>query len=487
MLRLEIDEARQRFAELPKLRKPLDALSSLGLGYLTLGQPATTLSGGEAQRLRLAKEFARVRGEGCWILLDEASSGLHKDDQARLLGALDELVDAGSTVVLVDHEPTMIAAADQLVELGPSSGEAGGRVLYQGAPEGLDGVADSPTGEALRLAGACEAKPAALIDEIRLEGVRTHNLRGLDVAFRPGEICAVSGVSGSGKSSLVFETLAAEGLRRFAEALSPTMRRELRASTWAELDSAEGLRPTIALRGRPERRSPRATLGLRSGLDEILRLLFGRAAQRFCPDCGNRLEEGACGCGHRGPEQLMASHFSFNHGLGACPRCEGRGELPKLDPQRLLEEPALTIGEGAFATTKAGRFLLEIEGRWHALMLAASVEEGVDLNQPWAELEVDARCFLLQGGGDRVYSVDWEAARKKGEKAHRFEATWPGLDSLFAEEYEKKRERKLGPAFAELMGEQPCGDCRGEALGAEFRRRSSRRASHPRAACPPGG
>jgi len=151
VLEMTIEEALGLFAEVPAITARLGLMAEVGLGYLQLGQPATTLSGGEAQRVKLAKELARRGGEGHTLyLLDEPTTGLHLADVARLLGLLQRLVDANNTVVVVEHHLELIRAADWIIDLGPEGGEAGGQILAAGTPEELTRVENSYTGICLR-------------------------------------------------------------------------------------------------------------------------------------------------------------------------------------------------------------------------------------------------------------------------------------------------------------------------------------------------
>jgi excinuclease ABC subunit A len=149
-LDLTVEEALALFADVPAARSRLRVLADVGLGYLPLGQPATTLSGGEAQRVKLAKELGRRGAGGALYLLDEPTTGLHVADTARLLAALQRLVEVGNTVIVVEHNLEMIKAADWVLDLGPEGGAAGGRVIAEGTPEEVARVAGSYTGQALR-------------------------------------------------------------------------------------------------------------------------------------------------------------------------------------------------------------------------------------------------------------------------------------------------------------------------------------------------
>ena len=197
-------------------RRILEALCDVGLGYLSLGQPSPTLSGGEAQRVKLARYLGqKSAGRANCLVLDEPSTGLHPQDLAGLLTVLDRLVRAGATIVVVEHNTDVIRAADWVVDLGPGAGPQGGRLLYAGPPDGLLEAPESLTGQALRDEDALapqaalpagKSRPASrrVESELDFDPRRAlHNLQDVDVDFPKGALTVVTGVSGSGKSSLV--------------------------------------------------------------------------------------------------------------------------------------------------------------------------------------------------------------------------------------------------------------------------------------------
>ena len=367
ILETSIADAAVFFGDLPKLAPMLNALVDLGLGYVALGQRSTTLSGGEAQRIKLAAELGGKTAAKTLYVLDEPTTGLHAADVELLLRALEKLVEAGNTVVVTEHDPDLIAVADHVIDLGPGSGRDGGRLVYAGEPAGLAKVEESATGAAVAAAGSSAAadiaaagiaaarnpEPAVEPDApIRLRGVRTHNLRGIDVDIPSGRITVVTGVSGSGKSSLAMDTLFAEGRSRYAENFSTYVRQQLTGRARADLDSCRGLGPTIAVgRDAGGGVNPRSTVATAAEVHPLLRLLMARAGEGFA-----------------GTERPLSSLFSFNGHDGACPVCRGLGLVATCDPDKLVTHPEKSLLDGALDGHKTGRYYGEPGGRYTAIL-----------------------------------------------------------------------------------------------------------------------
>lgn len=428
VLAMSVDEARGVYADDPPIAALLDALSSLGLGYLPLGRSSATLSRGEAQRIKLATLLGTVSAPGI-VLLDEPDRGLHPTDIARLLRGLHALVDAGHTVVAVSHHRHVWAAADHRIALND------GRVV---APPAIAAVAPRPP-----------RAPVPRPSHIRLRGVRTHNLHDVDVDVPHGALTVVCGVSGSGKSSLVFDTLGAEGWHRFAESLPFHVRRSVRRLPRPELDAATGLGPTLALRQEPPRTGPRATVGTFTEIDATLRLLWSR-----------------CGSVDGNPTTLTAGHFSPNRPLGACPTCEGRGEVLRCDPALLVTDPSRALGDGALAGTHAGRFFTEPGGQ-HLATLQAVLPD-TDLDQPWEVLPESVREVALYGADTQV-SVTWAFERGDRAGTHSFEGRWEGLCALVEREARRRARSKSAAKWADTLVPRACDTCGGTKLRPEVR------------------
>lgn len=289
VLETTVEEALELWADQRAVVRTLGPLRVLGLGYLKLGQPLSTLSGGEAQRLKLARALQEV-GPGALYVLDEPSAGLHADEVELLLEALRMLIEAGGSVVVVDHDVHVLAAADHLIELGPGGGARGGRVVATGTP-GQIAAGDTATGEALRQGSARGARRprrrgSGFVERRALEvrNAREHNLRDVSVAVPHGKLTIVTGPSGSGKSSLAFDVIFAEGQRRFLETLSPYARQFLPTMARPDVDAVVGVPPAIALEQRTARAGARSTVATVTEVAHYLRLAYAKLGVVHCPE-----------------------------------------------------------------------------------------------------------------------------------------------------------------------------------------------------------
>ncbi len=508
VLEMPIAEACGFFADQPAIARALDTMRMLGLGYLPVGHPATQLSGGEAQRVKLASELSRPGTGRTLYLLDEPTTGLHAADVALLLKAIDGLVSSGNTVVAIEHHLDVIKVADHVVDLGPESGPRGGRVVATGTPEQVADTPGSCTGEALReVLGARTGHEAdtttdrdrtsvgvnlrggrqlglrartedparrALPEPIRFANVCTHNLRHLDVEIPGNRITVITGVSGSGKSSLAFDTIFAEGQQRFADSFSTYARRFIQRANDAEFDRVSGLTPTIAISQQTPSRNPRSTVGTLTEIHDDYRLIYSRAGVRHCPECAALLERGTCGrCGYTGPQTLTAAMFSPNSDAGACSACHGLGQRITTDPARLITDEARPLGGGAMSGHKPGRYYGDPDGQHMATLASVGAALGFDYSAPWCALTPEAREVALGGTGDRVFDVEWKYRRGRRKGSHHFRGPWPGLLEMVRQEYERTNGRRKGETIEPLMAPVPCTSCRGgrlkpEALAVRF-------------------
>jgi len=273
------------------VRRTLDPIMKVGLGYLPLGQPLSTLSGGEAQRLKLARALTE-EAPGTLFVVDEPSAGLHASDTAHVIGALHALARDGASVIVVEHDLDVIRASDWVIDLGPGGGPYGGRIVAEGTPEDV-ARADTRTGAALRGDPAGSDRrvsrspdlPARAPEAIVVSHAREHNLKDVSCAIPHGKICVVTGPSGSGKSSLAFDVVFAEGQRRFMETLSPYARQFLPTLPRPDVDAVWGVPPAIALEQRTSRGGANSTVATVTEVAHYLRLLFAKVGELHCPEC----------------------------------------------------------------------------------------------------------------------------------------------------------------------------------------------------------
>ncbi len=298
ILDMTVAEACDLFRDHPRLSRILDTLHGVGLGYIALGQPATTLSGGEAQRVKIGRELGRPGTGKTLYVLDEPTTGLHHEDVAHLLESLQRFVERGNSVVVVEHNLDVIKSADYLLDLGPEGGAGGGLLIAAGTPEEVAAQRESHTGRALgpvlrpsrrdppRRPRRREQRARDLV----VTGARLHNLKGIDVRVPADAITVVTGPSGSGKTSLAFDTIFAEGQRRYVESLSTYARRFLGRMDKPPVDTITGLGPAIAIDQRNRSRNPRSTVATTTEIHDYFRLLFARAGTARCPACAKPLE-----------------------------------------------------------------------------------------------------------------------------------------------------------------------------------------------------
>jgi excinuclease ABC subunit A len=335
VVRLNIAEAAQFFDELSlkpeetaiadkilvEIRQRLKFLNDVGLEYLTLDRLSSTLSGGEAQRIQLATCLGSRLVGACYVL-DEPSIGLHSRDTGRLIRILEELRELGNTIVVVEHDPEVMRAADHLLDLGPGAGEHGGNIVYEGTLKKLlaDGnsslTARYLRGE-LRVAAPRERRPVDPKRLLRIVGARIHNLKNIDVEIPLGMMVAITGVSGSGKSTLVHDVLfrSIEALHKARESASDAELEDAAGDLDAgprmacrRLEGTERIFSTVMIDQSPIGRTPRSNPITYIKAFDLIRALFAntRDAQK---------------------QGYTPGHFSFNIPGGRCETCQGDGTV----------------------------------------------------------------------------------------------------------------------------------------------------------------
>jgi excinuclease ABC subunit A len=317
VLDLTVSAALGFFAGIDAICLRLAVLAEVGLEYLRLGQPVPTLSGGEAQRLKLAAHLAdhadtqaggrRGERQGSLFLFDEPTTGLHFDDIGRLVASLRRLTDAGHSVLVIEHNLDVIRCADWIVDLGPEGGEAGGRIVCSGTPDEVMRHATSHTGRALAAAADAAAAAAAGLphavrdaptppaprfvpEAIQVRGAREHNLQDIDVDLALNQFTVITGISGSGKSSLAFDIVFAEGQRRYLESLNAYARQFVQPAARPDIDAVYGIPPTVAIEQRTSRGGRKSTVATLTEIYHFLRLLYVKLGVQYCPTCDVPIE-----------------------------------------------------------------------------------------------------------------------------------------------------------------------------------------------------
>ncbi|MEM7610761.1 MAG: excinuclease ABC subunit UvrA [Pseudomonadota bacterium] len=312
VLEMTVSQAIVFFADQPEVLRVVEPLAAVGLAYVKLGQPVPTLSGGEAQRLKLAKHLGEARrkrgaGKGKLFLFDEPTTGLHFSDIEKLLGAFDQLLDEGNSIVVIEHNLDVIDAADWIIDLGPEGGEAGGQLLFAGTTDALLAGRDNSTGAALRdyraasgaLNAAAEAAAEYLPEQTRKPAAdryisilkaREHNLKDIDLKIPRNKFTTITGVSGSGKSTIAFDILFNEGQRRYLESLNAYARQFVQPASRPDVDAVTGIPPTVAIEQRTSRGGRKSTVGTMTEIYHFLRLLFVKLGTAHCPDCNTAIE-----------------------------------------------------------------------------------------------------------------------------------------------------------------------------------------------------
>lgn len=352
--------AAQRIAH--DLVERIGTLQSLGLGYLSMDRATPTLSPGELQRLRLATQI-RSSLFGVVYVLDEPTAGLHPADGEALYDALAQLKAGGNTLFVVEHDLEMLRRADWLVDVGPGAGQHGGQVLYSGPPEGLRTIKASVTAPYLFQSGAGPRRtPRAPSGWLGLQGVHRNNLHGVDTRFPLGAFTAVTGVSGSGKSSLVSQALVELvgehlGQEPVIEELDSELPQPSRIErTRGRLNGAKAIKRLVNVDQKPIGRTPRSNLATYTGLfDHVRRLFAGTRAAKA--------------------RRYTVGRFSFNVAAGRCETCEGEGFVHV----ELLFMPSVYAPCPTCHGQRYNAKTLEVQwnGRNIAQVLAMTVEEAL--------------------------------------------------------------------------------------------------------------
>ncbi len=454
VLNMSISEAYDFFAGNKKITHYLSVLKDLGLGYLKLGQRSSTLSGGEAQRIKLAAELSRPASGKTLFILDEPTRGLHLHDIQILLNALQKLIKGGNSIFVIEHNLHFIQAADYVIDLGPGSGKKGGEILFEGSTEELINCKKSKTAQALQNLRNYQPDnnlPHTPNNEnpIIFKGITTNNLKNIDVEIPVNKLIAFIGLSGSGKSSLLYDTLYAESRKLFNESFSPYVRAQLGNMKKGDFVQAGGLTPVIALEQKALKTNEHSTVGTLTEIYDYYRLLYSRIGQLRYPDKADK---------------LTAAHFSFNQAQGWCTACGGLGFSYIPDVEKVISNPEKPIINGAMDGSKTGKFYGDPNGQYIAILQAVGKTKGIDFSKAWNKLSLEEKNIAFEGCGTEEFGVEWHFKRGKREGVQKFSSKWIGFAGYILEEYKRKEADKRAEQLLPLMKKQICDICSGKRL-----------------------
>ncbi|MGD9247066.1 MAG: excinuclease ABC subunit UvrA, partial [Desulfobacteraceae bacterium] len=344
ILKMTVEQALAFFEDRKKIVAALQPLVKVGLGYIRLGQPISTFSGGEAQRLKLSR-FLVEKEKGRLLIFDEPTTGLHFEDIQILLHCLQQMVDDGNSVVVIEHNLDVIKSADWVIDLGPEGGDGGGAIVAAGPPEAVAAAKDSHTG---RFLGPClesnrsmrvrQPEPGRVESQnngqaIHVRGAKEHNLKNISLSIPHNQMVALTGVSGSGKSTLAFDIVFAEGQRRYLESLAPYVRQYMKILERPEVDLVTGLSPTVAIEQRISHSSRRSTVATLTEVYHFMRLLFSKLGAPYCPGCHRPLSRQSA----TELQTQVAARYGKSDALILAPKISGRKGFHKDVLARLLK------------------------------------------------------------------------------------------------------------------------------------------------------
>jgi excinuclease ABC subunit A len=298
ILQLSVARCAEVFKHEKEIQAAAETLNTLGLGHLTLGHPLSALSGGEAQRLKLVPFVSESQKGKSLLIFDEPTTGLHVRDTDRFIQLLHTLVQAGHSVICVEHNLQVIAASDWMIDLGPEGGLGGGQLIAEGNPIELASSLEAENSETLKALRqhlapvAINTRQAASLKKplrtrpshLKIRGANEHNLKEVDLDIPLNSFVAFTGVSGSGKSSIAKDIIYAEGQRRYLDCLSPYARQFIKELKKPEVRSVENVQPTICVYQHTFQPGRLSTVGTMSEAYNFMRLLYAKVGTQYCPD-----------------------------------------------------------------------------------------------------------------------------------------------------------------------------------------------------------
>jgi len=413
-----------------KIETLLTPLVDLGLGYLTLGQPLSEVSGGEAQRIKLASGL-NLKGEKKLLyILDEPTTGLHPYNIQFLLSSFDKLIEKGHSIICVEHNRDLIRAADWMIDMGPEGGAKGGEIVCQGAPEDLIDEFDLDSSSTVQSLASAHDIPLDALAEIKapsgvvvkkrkielsnaiqVTGANHHNLKNVSVEVPNNKLTVFTGVSGSGKSTLAFDIIFQEGQRRYIDCLSPYARQYMTHLKRADVDRVEQIPPTIAVSQKTAPPMGVSTIATTTEIYQFLRLLYSKVGIQHCPKHNLPIQGLSA-------DKICEEIIEFSEGKKTfifAPTVSGRkGFYNDLFQRSLLAEITEARIDGKITTLREDLRLERHKLHWVSLltasfsaskknpeMLKAAVQHALLLGEGTVEVVLDSK-----SGEPRVFSTE---------------------------------------------------------------------------------
>ncbi|MFW9827828.1 MAG: ATP-binding cassette domain-containing protein [Candidatus Thorarchaeota archaeon] len=464
-------ENRLSIADLDLVRKMLRTLNDIGLGYLSLGQASPTLSGGEAQRIKLSKYLGKKSLKDNLIILDEPSTGLHPQNLAGLLLILDRLIKNGATIVIVEHNIDIIRAADWIIDLGPDSGPNGGDIIYQGSLNELFNVRESQTAQALKSEEEInplmerEKKKRQSSESIIIQNAHIHNLKNVSVKIPKKKLNIITGVSGSGKSSLIIDTIETEARRRYLETLSMYERQSTKESSEALVGNIQGLGITALIL--PEKIiqgwffNLRNTIGKVTDIELHLANIFSYIGKQLCPKCNQWMERNKtwnCPKCNFSLPLTKPRHFISTNYSAACLKCHGVGSFQVPNPNKLIIHPEKPLCKGAMYSPgffPKGYLCKPYNGGYYIVQALATRYNFDPFSTSWNKLPDEAKKAFLYGD-DKPLDVTFE--NKKGQISYK-KIKFQGFYGHWLRDWD------IGGTYTD---KEKCDECKGMKLRSKY-------------------
>jgi len=451
VLNLKIDTALEFFSAEKEIHRMLQVLVDIGLGYLELGQRSTSLSGGEAQRIKLASEMMKKTNDHTIYLLDEPSTGLHSYDVEILLRIIHKLKNKGHTIIIIEHQDEIIRNADYIIELGPKSGKNGGNIVFEGWIKDF-WQQNSITAQCISNGAESAIKEQSVTENtdnfIKFQGVKTHNLKSVNISIPKNKLIVFTGISGSGKSSMAIDTIFNTANLGYLETFPNYVRSRLNNKSDADFENYSGLTACVNVDHKRSTASLRSTIGTYTGINDLYRLLFSRIAK----NSNNEL----CNC--------ESGFFSFNKQESACQQCKGLGEISTANPNAFIDNPHNSIFDNAISKSNIAKFYIDENGQYYWTLKALNSKLSLNLEKPWNELDEKTRNTVLFGNNEETLEVEWQFKNKTRKGSHKFTGKWKGLVNLIDDEYQRKHADKRSAAFSSIIAQVPCPSCNGKRL-----------------------